>query len=58
MDQADNQARSIRLAQLLIEVLEEHVRDALTQNVPRSVYVRAVADHAAFVYDSQKAKAS
>ncbi len=56
MDTADNIERSERLAKLLIEVLEEHVQDALSQRVPRSVYVRAVADHAAFVYDCQKTK--
>lgn len=54
MDMADDKKRSVRLAKLLIEVLEEHVRDALSQNVPRAVYVRAVADHAAFVYDTCK----
>ncbi len=50
--------RSLRLARLLIEVLEEHVRDALSQNVPRSVYVQAVAEHAAHVYDLEKTKKS
>ena len=50
--------KSVKLAKLLIEVLQEHVRDALEQNVPRSVYVRAVADHAAFVYDTCKDKPS
>lgn len=54
MNKADKQVRSVRIAKLLIEVLQEHVRDALAQNVPRAVYVRAVADHAAFVYDTCK----
>jgi len=30
------------------------IAPAIAQNVPREVYVRAVADHAAHVYDSQK----
>jgi hypothetical protein len=47
-------ARTQRLAKLLLEVLEEHARDALEQEVPRDIYVRAVADHAAHVYDTQK----
>jgi hypothetical protein len=58
METADNKKRSVRIAKLLIEVLEEHVRDALSQNVPRAVYVRAVADHAAFVYDTCRDKPS
>lgn len=57
METADKD-KSVRLAKLLIEVLQEHVRDALKQNVPRAVYVRAVADHAAFVYDTCKDKPS
>jgi hypothetical protein len=51
---SDEMARTQRLAKLLLEVLEEHVRDALSQDVPRDIYVRAVADHAAHVYDTQK----
>jgi hypothetical protein len=51
---SNESVRTMRLAKLLLEVLEEHVRDAIAQEVPRDIYVRAVADHAAHVYDTQK----
>jgi hypothetical protein len=48
------QADTVRLAKKLLRILKEHARDAVENEVPRDVYVRAVADHAAFVYDAQK----
>jgi len=46
-----NKNRTARIAKLLLEALDEHATDAIEHGIPRDVYVRAVADHAAHVYD-------
>ncbi len=43
--------RTVKRAKRLLKAIEEHARDAMDQGVPRALYVRSVADHAAATYD-------
>ena len=46
--------RTVDIAKRLLKILKQHASDAIDQEIPRDVYIRAVADHAACVYDSFK----
>jgi len=49
MPEADS--KTVKRAKKLLEAIEKHAKEAVALGVPREIYVKTVADHAADTYD-------
>lgn len=48
--------KTVKRAKKLLDALEKHAKEAVALGVPREIYVKSVADHAADTYDRLLAK--